>query len=78
MITLRIKDSGAVLGTISEADLQSLVDVLEEESPTDTDYHIQAGTIALLEEEGASAELLALLRRALGTLAGVDVEWTRD
>lgn len=78
MITLRMKDTGAALGTISEADLQSLFHVLEEESRTDTDYYIQEGTIVLLEEEGASAELVALLRQALGSLDGIEVEWTRD
>ncbi len=78
MITLRDKDTGVDVGTITEADLSMLVDSLEEESRTDTDYYVEAGTIDLLEQEGASAELLALLRHALGTKEGVELEWTRS
>ncbi|MDZ7631631.1 MAG: hypothetical protein U5K74_09855 [Gemmatimonadaceae bacterium] len=77
MITLHHKDTGAVIGTISDTDLSVLVDSLEEESRTDTDYYIQAGTIDLLEEAGASAALLALLRTAVGTKDGVEVMWSR-
>ena len=78
MITLRDKDSGVVIGTITEADLSMLVDLLEEESRTDTDYYVEVGTIDLLEKEGASVELLALLRNALGTKEGVELAWTRS
>ncbi len=77
MITLIDKESRALIGTISEADLTLLIDSLEEESRTDTDYYIEAGTIELLEDAGASVELLALLRNALGTRDGVEVEWSR-
>jgi processive 1,2-diacylglycerol beta-glucosyltransferase len=77
MITLHDKDSGVVIGTITETDLSLLVDSLEKESRTDTDYYIQAGTIDLLVADGASTELLTLLRNALGTKNGVEVAWTR-
>lgn len=77
MITLHDKDSGASIGAITEEDLALLVDSLEMESSTDTDYYIQEGTIALLEADGASAELLAVLRSALGAKPGVEVAWTR-
>jgi hypothetical protein len=78
MITLFDKDSGAPVGTISEEDLATLVDLLEEESRDDADYYFEAGTIDLLEEEGASPELVALLRKALGTNDGVELSWSRD
>lgn len=78
MITLRDKATGVAIGTITEADLSILVDSLEEESRTDMDYYVEAGTIDLLEEEGASAELLALLKTALGTKDGVDLVWSRS
>lgn len=78
MITLRDKDSGATIGTITDDDLAVLVALLEEESPTDADYYFEAGTIDLLEEEGASAELVALLRKALGSKDGVELAWSRS
>lgn len=77
MITLFETDSGTPIGTISEDDLSTLVELLEEESSDDADYYFEAGTIDLLEEEGASAELVALLRKALGTNDGVEISWTR-
>ncbi len=78
MITLRDKDSGASIGTVTDEDLSLLVELLEEESPSDTDYYFEAGTIDLLEEEGASVELVALLRKALGSKDGVELTWTRS
>ena len=78
MVTLSLTESGAVLGSISDADLQMLVDQLEEESEEDTDYYVTAETIAMLEERGASETLVAVLKQALGTAEGVDVSWERS
>lgn len=77
MFSLSLKDSGAFLGTIDDADLQLMVDQLEEEDSDDVDYYVCEDTIALLEENGASAGLLALLRKALGDAEGVDVVWKK-
>jgi hypothetical protein len=78
VITLSLKDDGTVLGTIGEADLQLLMDQLVEESEEDTDYYIDAATIDILEENGASAQLIALLKEAVGDTDGVDVVWNED
>jgi len=78
MVTLSLTESGTVLGSISDADFQTLVDQLEEESEEDTDYYVTAETIAMLEERGASETLVALLKRALGAAEGVDVSWERS
>ncbi len=78
MVTLSRADTGMVVGTITDADFQMLVDQLEEESEEDTDYYVNAETIALLQELGASEMLVAALRRALGTAEGVDVSWERS
>ena len=63
MITLRLKDTNQLIGTIADADLQFLTDELEEESAEDTDYYIDAATIDMLEEDGAPASLIAVARR---------------
>lgn len=78
MITLRDNDTGTPLGAISEDDLAMLVELLEEESDSDTDYYFEAGTIDMLEEEGASEALVAMLRKALGDKEGVELAWSRD
>jgi hypothetical protein len=77
MITLSLKDSGAFLGAIVEADLRLLIDQLEEETEEDTDYYVTPLTIDLLERGGASASLIRLLREAVGSSEGVDVAWKR-
>lgn len=77
MITLSLKDSGAFLGAINEADLRLLIDQLEEETEEDTDYYVTPLTIDLLEKDGASASLIGLLREAVGSSEGVDVAWKR-
>jgi len=64
-----------LIGPISPADLQVLIDVLEEESSEDRDYYIDAATIDLLAEGGASAAMLDMLRLALGTAEGLDIRW---
>lgn len=78
MITLSLKDGGAVLGTIEEADLQVLIDQLVEETDEDTDYYVNSLTIELLEQNGASARLVGLLKEAVGDSEGVDVVWAES
>lgn len=77
MITLSLKNSGAFLGTIEEADLQMLVDMLEEEHSKDTDYYIGPETIDFLEQAGASPALLRLLKSAVGDSEGVEITWKK-
>jgi hypothetical protein len=78
MITLRDTESGDTLGTISEADLEVLIQALEEESLADRDYYIQSETVDLLEQENASPELVSLLRTALAGREGVEIAWSRS
>jgi hypothetical protein len=67
--------SDQLIGTISAADRQVLIDVLEEESSQDQDYYIDAATIDLIAEGGASEAMLNMLRLALGTAEGLDIRW---
>jgi len=78
VIHLRDKDTDHVLGTIDDDDLRFLVDELEEESPTDQDYYFDSDTIDMLEDDGAPASLVALLRNILGTQDGVEIRWERQ
>jgi hypothetical protein len=76
MIELYDSETDRLLGSVSDADLQALVDALEEESEDDRDYYINADTIDLLAGR-ASAQLIELLRAALGTSEGIEVRWER-
>jgi processive 1,2-diacylglycerol beta-glucosyltransferase len=77
MIHLQDKDTGAAIGTITEEQLQFLVDQLEEESRDDQDYYINTATLDLFEERGADKALVALLRSALGGRTEMEIRWSR-
>jgi processive 1,2-diacylglycerol beta-glucosyltransferase len=77
MIDLYKSDSGQLIGSITEAELQLLVDELEEESRDDQDYYIDTPTIEMLAANKASEHLLDVLRSALGKKDGVDIRWER-
>ncbi|MBI3998272.1 MAG: galactosyldiacylglycerol synthase [Armatimonadetes bacterium] len=74
---IKLTDAGTrvTLGTITEAQLRQLIETLEEESQEDQDYYINQATIALLEERGADASLVDLVRRALGEREEMDILW---
>jgi processive 1,2-diacylglycerol beta-glucosyltransferase len=72
------KQSGECLGTITRAELQFLIDDLEEEDSTDRDYYIDQATLEWFQEHGGDAKLMALLRTALGDREGMDIRWTDD
>lgn len=77
MIQLQDKDTGAPIGTISEEQLQYLVDQLEEESRDDQDYYINTTTLDLFEERGADKALVSLLRSALKGRTEMEIRWSR-
>ena len=77
MIDVYNKATNALLGSITEADLQVLVDALEEEASDDQDYYIDAATIDVIGDGRATEHLLQLLRTALGEAEGVDIRWNR-
>ena len=77
VIELFDTETEAPLGAISEAQLQFLIDQLEEESPDDTDYYINQATLDMLEERGADPSLVTLLRHALGAREDMEIRWER-
>lgn len=77
MIDLYNNETNQLLGSITEADLQVLAGQLEEESSQDRDYYIDGATIDMLADGGASDQLLALLRQALGSGDGIEIRWQR-
>jgi hypothetical protein len=78
MIVLTNKDTGAEIGTITEAQLQFLIDQLEEESDTDTDYWLNRTELSILKENGADPDLIALLEKGMGSADDLEVSWARS
>jgi hypothetical protein len=74
MINLYNRETGELIGAISEAQLEFLRVHLEEEGVDDPDYYVDLNTIELLEQEGADASLTTLLRAAVGD-EGIEIEF---
>jgi processive 1,2-diacylglycerol beta-glucosyltransferase len=77
MIELRDKETGAFVGNITEAQLQFMIDQLEEEDSEDTDYYISQDTLDMFEQERADPQLLDILRKALLTRKDMEISWLR-
>ncbi len=77
MIDLYNNATQELIGSITEAELQVLIDGLEEESSEDQDYYITAVTIDFLADGRATDHLVNLLRKALGGQEGVEIRWQR-
>jgi hypothetical protein len=73
--SLDVRDigTGMTVGQVTEAQARFLVDQLEEEDAAEARYFIDAGTIEMLEREGAEPALLETLRRVLGSQDGVEI-----
>jgi S-methylmethionine-dependent homocysteine/selenocysteine methylase len=78
MITLKDKVSDAYIGSITEAQLQYLIDELEEEHRADQDYYFHRTQIEIFRESGADQELVGLLEAAMGAADELEVIWSRD
>ena len=78
MITLKDKETGNQIGTITEEQLQFLIDQLEEESLTDQDYYLNPETLDMFEQNGIDANLLKMLRDAMGSQKEMEIVWERS
>ena len=78
MIRLSDKDTGAPIGPIGDDELAYLQEQLEEETPSDQDYWINAELVDALEADGKQPRLVAVLRKALGEREEMEIRWSRD
>ena len=78
MITLYDVASGNNIGSLTEEQLQFLIDQLVEEGAEDQDYYINKDTLELLRQQSGAPALLELLQKALGDREDMDIRWTRE
>jgi processive 1,2-diacylglycerol beta-glucosyltransferase len=78
MVILKNKSNGQWIGSITDDQLQFLIDQLEEESKTDQDYWLNAAMIEIMEEKGADKSLIDLLRNALGSNEDLEIIWSKS
>jgi hypothetical protein len=67
-----------LLGHISQADLDLLIEQMEEESSKDRDYFVDNDTFLRLTDAGASSTLLDAIKMALDLSGECDVRWEAD
>jgi hypothetical protein len=77
MYKLYDNQTAMLLGEVSDEQMQVMMSLLEEESVDDRDYYISEDTVDMLVDGGASPELLALLRQAMGNKGEAEVRWQR-
>jgi hypothetical protein len=77
-ILLLDAERGTFIGRISESQLDTLVEHLEQESEQDRSYYIEAATIDMLASAGADETLVDLLKGALAGREGVEVRWSDE
>jgi hypothetical protein len=75
MIHLYNKAQQHLIGEITPAQLQVLIDYFEEESQTDQDYWLNQDDLLYLQEQGADEALISMLKVALGEAEDMDIEW---
>jgi processive 1,2-diacylglycerol beta-glucosyltransferase len=76
-IALFSQQTGVLLGTLSEDQFVFLSRQLEAVGPNDDNYYINETTVESLRLAGADAELLDMLRQALGPNGEGDIRWAR-
>ena len=78
MIRLYDKDTGQYLGRIEDEAFQFLIDNLEEESFTDTDYYIDRQTLDFLKEKGMNEALVKLIEGAMGEGEEIEIRYEKE
>lgn len=78
MVKIYNKETGELLGRITEADLEFLGEHLEAEGLSDQDYYLLKETIVKFPEAGASPHLVEVLNGGLRNLPAMEIRWERD
>lgn len=68
-------DTGDTIGEVSDVQLKSLVENLEEDEHDDREYLVNRDTLELLSDNGVDPELLGLLEKAIGDDEQMNLAW---
>ena len=78
MINLRNDNTNAMIGAISETDLQLLVETFPQEPATDQTFVINRAAVEKIGGAGkATVHMMSLLNAVVGSADGVSVRWKR-
>lgn len=77
MNTIRLVDTKEIIGSITDEELDEIIDALEEESEDDQDYYIDADTLEFMEGLEVSPPVIAMLKTALADKEFIEIEWVK-
>lgn len=78
MVKIFNKDTNEFLCDLSDDQFQILADEMEEESAHDNDYYLNADFVSFLEEENTDSDLVAKIKKALGTNEEIDIKFKKQ
>ena len=78
MIKIYNKTTNELLGRVSDAELDFLIDHLEEESLTDQDYYIRKETLDYFDSISAPKHLMEVLRGGLRSDNSLEIRWVDE
>ena len=79
MIAVSNKESNEPVGSITDSQLQILINHLVKTDHDDQDYYIDRRTIDMIKKVAADyAAVIETLEAALGDREGVDIVWSRS
>ncbi|MEI7772720.1 MAG: glycosyltransferase [Chloroflexales bacterium] len=76
-VALYHDDTGIYIGSITPAQLQFLIDLLEEDEEDDDTYFIDRPTIGWLAQQGADSGLIRVLVQAVAERGQSEIRWVR-
>jgi hypothetical protein len=77
MYRLTNKLTDVMIGTITEEQLQFMINHLEEENLNDQDYWLHKSLLNTFQENGADPELILLLTVAFGENEELEIVWEK-
>ena len=78
MIKLFDADNESEVGSINDIQLEQLMENLVEETIDEYSWNLNGSALAGLEANGVDAELVAMLRRALGNRTSMELRYEPD
>ncbi|MSP16059.1 MAG: hypothetical protein EXR73_05505 [Myxococcales bacterium] len=72
---LYVKGTPQPLCELTDAQVASLVGLLEEEDEAQREYYVDADVLDYMEEEGVDAVLITILRQQVTDEEGIEIEW---
>ena len=78
MVTLKDKNTNAWLGSVSYAQLQFLINELNDEYKNGQEYLVNRDSLEILKQQGAEAALTKVIEKAMGDKDKIEFYWIKS